>query len=62
MVTCVAAVLLGLDLGLAVGLGVELIGVVLRVQLSVYEQSLLFNAITDFIKLLFYVCCCLLKH
>uniref|UniRef100_A0A087XBP3 Solute carrier family 26 member 3 n=1 Tax=Poecilia formosa TaxID=48698 RepID=A0A087XBP3_POEFO len=32
MVTCGAAILLGLDLGLAVGLGVELICVVLRVQ------------------------------
>ncbi|KAG7497474.1 hypothetical protein JOB18_038350 [Solea senegalensis] len=30
--TCVAAILLGLDLGLAVGLGVELLSVVLRVQ------------------------------
>ncbi|KAM4712387.1 chloride anion exchanger-like [Anableps anableps] len=32
VVTCIAAILLGLDLGLAVGLGVELICVVLRVQ------------------------------
>ncbi|XP_054911710.1 chloride anion exchanger-like isoform X1 [Poeciliopsis prolifica] len=32
MVTCGAAILLGLDLGLAVGLGAELICVVLRVQ------------------------------
>uniref|UniRef100_A0A8C6NK56 Solute carrier family 26 member 3 n=1 Tax=Nothobranchius furzeri TaxID=105023 RepID=A0A8C6NK56_NOTFU len=32
-VTCLASILLGLDLGLAVGLGVELICVVLRVQL-----------------------------
>ncbi|XP_017296571.2 chloride anion exchanger isoform X2 [Kryptolebias marmoratus] len=32
VLTCVASVLLGLDLGLAVGLGVELISVVLRVQ------------------------------
>lgn len=31
--TCIASILLGLDLGLAVGLGVELISVVLRVQL-----------------------------
>lgn len=31
--TCVAAILLGLDIGLAVGLGIELISVVLRVQL-----------------------------
>nr|XP_015811408.2 chloride anion exchanger [Nothobranchius furzeri] len=31
-VTCLASILLGLDLGLAVGLGVELICVVLRVQ------------------------------
>ncbi|XP_061662446.1 chloride anion exchanger-like [Syngnathoides biaculeatus] len=30
--TCVAAILLGLDLGLAAGLGVELLSVVLRVQ------------------------------
>ncbi|XP_045928311.1 chloride anion exchanger-like isoform X1 [Micropterus dolomieu] len=30
--TCLASILLGLDLGLAVGLGVELISVVLRVQ------------------------------
>lgn len=35
MVTFIGAVLLGLDLGLAVGLGVELISVVLRVQLLV---------------------------
>lgn len=33
--TCVASVLLGLDLGLAAGLGIELISVVLRAQLSV---------------------------
>lgn len=45
LVTCGAAVLLGLDLGLAVGLGVELISVVLRVQLLVSELSLHFNAI-----------------
>lgn len=32
IVTCIASILLGLDLGLAVGLGVELINVVLRVQ------------------------------
>uniref|UniRef100_A0A8C5GRZ1 Chloride anion exchanger-like n=1 Tax=Gouania willdenowi TaxID=441366 RepID=A0A8C5GRZ1_GOUWI len=32
LATCVAAVLLGLDLGLAAGLGVELLSVVLRVQ------------------------------
>ncbi|XP_075328652.1 chloride anion exchanger-like [Odontesthes bonariensis] len=32
LVTCISAVLLGLDLGLAVGLGVELLSVVLRVQ------------------------------
>lgn len=32
LVTCVAAILLGLDIGLAVGLGVELISVVLRIQ------------------------------
>ncbi|XP_005815559.1 chloride anion exchanger [Xiphophorus maculatus] len=32
MITCGASILLGLDLGLAVGLGVELICVVLRVQ------------------------------
>ena len=31
--TCIAAILLGLDLGLAAGLGVELISVVLRAQL-----------------------------
>lgn len=31
--TCIAAILLGLDLGLAVGLGVELLSVVLRAQL-----------------------------
>lgn len=31
--TCIASILLGLDLGLAVGLGVELISVVLRTQL-----------------------------
>lgn len=31
--TCLASILLGLDLGLAVGLGVELISVVLRTQL-----------------------------
>ncbi|CAN9508080.1 unnamed protein product [Ophioblennius macclurei] len=30
--TCVAAIFLGLDLGLAVGLGVELISVILRIQ------------------------------
>lgn len=33
--TCIASTLLGLDLGLAAGLGLELISVVLRVQLSV---------------------------
>lgn len=33
--TCIAAILLGLDLGLAAGLGVELLSVVLRAQLSV---------------------------
>ncbi|XP_070847969.1 chloride anion exchanger-like [Chaetodon trifascialis] len=32
LVTCIASTLLGLDLGLAVGLGVELISVVLRAQ------------------------------
>ncbi|KAI3366982.1 hypothetical protein L3Q82_009616 [Scortum barcoo] len=32
LATCIGAILLGLDLGLAVGLGVELISVVLRVQ------------------------------
>ncbi|KAI4897763.1 hypothetical protein NFI96_033921 [Prochilodus magdalenae] len=32
VVTCVAAIFLGLDLGLAVGLGVELLAVVFRVQ------------------------------
>ncbi|KAM9327707.1 LOW QUALITY PROTEIN: chloride anion exchanger-like [Pholidichthys leucotaenia] len=32
VVTCIASILLGLDLGLAVGLGVELISVVLRTQ------------------------------
>ncbi|KAM3587925.1 uncharacterized protein V6R79_017374 [Siganus canaliculatus] len=32
LVTCVSAILLGLDLGLAVGLGVELLTVVFRVQ------------------------------
>ncbi|CAG5927252.1 unnamed protein product [Menidia menidia] len=32
LVTCIASILLGLDLGLAVGLGVELISVVFRVQ------------------------------
>ncbi|XP_076577954.1 chloride anion exchanger-like [Chaetodon auriga] len=32
LVTCIASILLGLDLGLAVGLGVELISVVLRAQ------------------------------
>lgn len=31
--TCFASILLGLDLGLAVGLGVELVSVVLRTQL-----------------------------
>lgn len=31
--TCIASILLGLDLGLAVGLGVELVSVVLRTQL-----------------------------
>lgn len=31
--TCAAAILLGLDLGLAAGLGVELLSVVLRAQL-----------------------------
>lgn len=31
--TCIASILLGLDLGLAVGLSVELISVVLRTQL-----------------------------
>lgn len=31
--TCIASILLGLDLGLAVGLGIELISVVLRTQL-----------------------------
>uniref|UniRef100_A0A8C9YN15 Solute carrier family 26 member 3 n=1 Tax=Sander lucioperca TaxID=283035 RepID=A0A8C9YN15_SANLU len=34
--TCTAAILLGLDLGLAAGLGVELISVVLRAQLYVF--------------------------
>lgn len=33
--TCFASILLGLDLGLAAGLGVELISVVIRAQLSV---------------------------
>lgn len=33
LVTCIASILLGLDLGLAVGLGVELVSVVLRTQL-----------------------------
>lgn len=31
--TCIASILLGLDLGLAVGLGVELVSVVVRTQL-----------------------------
>ena len=33
LVTCVASILLGLDLGLAVGLGIELLTVVFRTQL-----------------------------
>lgn len=47
--TCFASILLGLDLGLAVGLGVELISVVLRTQLyvsghqhGVYKKTLSF--------------------
>uniref|UniRef100_A0A8D3EG25 Solute carrier family 26 member 3, tandem duplicate 2 n=1 Tax=Scophthalmus maximus TaxID=52904 RepID=A0A8D3EG25_SCOMX len=37
--TCIAAILLGLDLGLAAGLGVELLSVVLRTQLSVSDLT-----------------------
>uniref|UniRef100_A0A665UD42 Chloride anion exchanger-like n=1 Tax=Echeneis naucrates TaxID=173247 RepID=A0A665UD42_ECHNA len=37
--TCIASILLGLDLGLAVGLGVELLSIVLRVQLSSSENN-----------------------
>ena len=33
VVTCLASILLGLDLGLAVGLGIELLTVVFRAQL-----------------------------
>ena len=33
--TCIASIFLGLDLGLAVGLGIELITVVFRAQLCV---------------------------
>lgn len=33
IVTCVASILLGLDIGLAVGLGIEMIAVVFRTQL-----------------------------
>ena len=37
--TCIASILLGLDLGLAAGLGVELISVVLRTQLLVFSNK-----------------------
>jgi len=33
LVTCVASILLGLDIGLGVGLGIELLTVVFRAQL-----------------------------
>uniref|UniRef100_A0AAQ5YU02 STAS domain-containing protein n=1 Tax=Amphiprion ocellaris TaxID=80972 RepID=A0AAQ5YU02_AMPOC len=37
--TCILSIFLGLDLGLAAGLGVELISVVLRTQLSIYDPE-----------------------
>lgn len=48
--TCIAAILLGLDLGLAAGLGVELLSVVLRTQLSVFSFVFTFFIICDFIN------------
>lgn len=55
--TCIASTLLGLDLGLAVGLGVELISVVLRTQLyvsghqhSVYKKLFLFAISCQFLS------------
>uniref|UniRef100_A0A8C7E0Z8 Solute carrier family 26 member 3 n=1 Tax=Oncorhynchus kisutch TaxID=8019 RepID=A0A8C7E0Z8_ONCKI len=43
VVTCLASILLGLDLGLAVGLGIELLTVVFRAQLGcVYTWSLFY--------------------
>ena len=38
VVTCLASIFLGLDLGLAVGLGVELLTVVFRTQLYVHTS------------------------
>lgn len=45
--TCIASTLLGLDLGLAAGLGMELLSVVLRAQLSVSGQRLHPNITPD---------------
>uniref|UniRef100_A0A8C5EJI4 Chloride anion exchanger-like n=1 Tax=Gouania willdenowi TaxID=441366 RepID=A0A8C5EJI4_GOUWI len=49
LATCVAAVLLGLDLGLAAGLGVELLSVVLRVQ---FAFSCLFTLILSLMSMI----------
>ncbi|KAG7269666.1 hypothetical protein CRUP_019055 [Coryphaenoides rupestris] len=43
LVTCVASILLGLDIGLGVGLGIELITVVFRTQLYARRTLLLLN-------------------
>uniref|UniRef100_A0A8C7IWU7 Solute carrier family 26 member 3 n=1 Tax=Oncorhynchus kisutch TaxID=8019 RepID=A0A8C7IWU7_ONCKI len=42
VVTCLASILLGLDLGLAVGLGIELLTVVFRAQWCVYTWPLFY--------------------
>ncbi|KAK1906838.1 Chloride anion exchanger [Dissostichus eleginoides] len=43
LATCIASIFLGLDFGLAVGLGVELISVVLRTQLTKLVEAVGFN-------------------
>ncbi|KAG7269664.1 LOW QUALITY PROTEIN: hypothetical protein CRUP_019053 [Coryphaenoides rupestris] len=48
LVTCLASILLGLDIGLAVGLGIELITVVFRTQLYARRTLLLLNPLISF--------------
>lgn len=55
--TCLAATFLGLDVGLAVGLGVELISVIFRVQLSVSGQYLCLKSTHKvLLYVIFYTC------
>lgn len=43
IVTCVGSILLGLDIGLAVGLGIEMIAVVFRTQLWVWLNAVIWQ-------------------